>query len=132
MPQTVIEICPKPDGSIPEELIRKAYLASQSMAIVLILRDISPKVVDPTLDDLVPHLPLNIPGVKYVRVQDQAEVSRALVNADQIYCSSLENMGLNTFQLDSTIPIQSIAEAYSVLDNFVTLAQVNKNSHPTV
>jgi len=86
--QAVVEIAYSPSGDLPADLIRQAYMASQYGMVVFVLAGPTAREIDRVLDDVVQHLPLDIPGVRYVDSQDKASVLEFLVGAEQVFASA--------------------------------------------
>jgi hypothetical protein len=86
--QAVIEISPQADGQLPTELILAAYRASERGPIVFVLRGVTAADIDRILDDLVPLLPVSIPGVKYVDIKNEGAILDAVSEAGMIFADT--------------------------------------------
>lgn len=84
-PRAVIEIVAMPDGKPPTDLLCTAYRASVGGTVILALRDVGPGTVDDVLDGLVHHMPLDIPGVRYISIGDVQALFDAASEAEMIY-----------------------------------------------
>ena len=83
--RAVLEIVPGPDGRPPENLLWNAYRASQSGVIVFALNGVTVASVNKVMDGIVPHFPLNIPGVLYIDAQDRCLLTWVLNRAKMIF-----------------------------------------------
>lgn len=83
--QAMIEIVASRDGRVPAELVCTAYRASVRGPIVLVLNGVCWQDVDRALDGLVVLLPLDIPGIVYVDVADEAAVLSAARETEKIW-----------------------------------------------
>lgn len=86
--QSIIEITLQPDGRVPAELLKEAYRASIRGKIVFVLQNVSPGTIDEILDDIVPLLPLEIPGVLYIDISDENKVAEAVLGADRVFADT--------------------------------------------
>lgn len=106
----VVEIAPTEEGKPPENLIRCAYRASQTGSVAFILNGIAPQAVDLVLDPIVPGLPLAIPGVLYLQIQDDVRVHDAVRSAQIVFVATDQfretSYGLRTDR-DSIRPVDS-------------------------
>jgi hypothetical protein len=87
-PWAAVEIAPTPKGNPPAMLICSAYRASQAGIVALILNQVDPRVVNKILDPVVPLLPLTIPGVIYLRMDDAARMQEALFEAEIVFAAT--------------------------------------------
>jgi hypothetical protein len=83
--RVVLEIIPGPDGKPPEDVLWNAYRASQSGVIVFALNGVTVASVNKIMDRIVPHFPLNIPGVLYIDAQDKCLLAWVLNRAKLIF-----------------------------------------------
>ena len=72
------------NGQVPKELVLKGYMYSRYGAVAFILNDITPDTLNNILDPIVPGLGLNIPGVKYVKMDVRPDVFDAISSAKLI------------------------------------------------
>lgn len=113
----VIEIALQPDGRVPAELVKEAYRASVRRRVAFVLQDVAPSAVDEVLDDIVPLLPLAIPGVLYIDINDEKKVEGVLFGADRVFAGTerfralLEKLGI---QRSAVHPVASALEALRV------------------
>lgn len=84
----LIEVKRQPDGALPSELLQLAYQASRRGRIVLVLKGVSPFDVDKEIDRLVKRMPLDIPGLLYVRADDLGKLADASAAANMIFVSA--------------------------------------------
>ena len=77
-PWAAVEIAPTAKGQLPATLVRWAYRASQIGVVALVLNGIDARDVNRVLDPLVPLLPLTIPGVIYLHMDDDPRVQEAI------------------------------------------------------
>ena len=89
-PLALIEVVRDPDGAPPGPLLRLLYQASGMGEIVLALRDIEWQDVDAELDSLVPLIPLNIPGIRYIDARDPQAVLNAAATTKLIVAATDE------------------------------------------
>jgi hypothetical protein len=83
----VVEISPT-NGLLPAAAIATAYRSSQYGLVVLVLNDATPAAINTILDPIVKTMPLAIPGVLYVQISDEAQVSRAVTSAVTVYVAT--------------------------------------------
>ncbi|BCP53001.1 hypothetical protein K32_16180 [Kaistia sp. 32K] len=81
----VIEISSVTEGSEPIQLLHCAYRASQSGLVALVLNGVEPRAADRILDPVVADMPLTIPGVEYVSIDDDARVRDAVLSAGIVF-----------------------------------------------
>lgn len=86
-PRSVIEIA-QSDGRLPTELIVVGYWASQAGVVVYVLNGVTPQAINLVLDPIVTTLPLSIPGVLYVSINDTTRVCEAVRCAEEIYATT--------------------------------------------
>jgi hypothetical protein len=86
----IVEIAADPSGRAPANLIEIAYRASRDEPITLILNGISRSSVDRILDPVVEAIPLSIPGVVYVDLQNIAAVRNVVLAATAIFIATRE------------------------------------------
>jgi hypothetical protein len=84
----VIEISLSADGRTPIQLLRCSYRASQAGLVALVLNGVEARAADRALDPLVARLPLTIPGVAYLSIEDDARVQDAVLSADTIFVAT--------------------------------------------
>ncbi|QAY78087.1 hypothetical protein [Sphingosinicella sp. BN140058] len=84
----LIEIRRDPDGGLPADLLRLAYRASRRGRILLVLHDVSAAEIDAELDALVREMPLDIPGLLYLRATDIGSLAEASSGASMIFVSN--------------------------------------------
>ncbi|AFL51782.1 hypothetical protein ABIE78_002362 [Sinorhizobium fredii] len=85
--RSVIEIA-ESGGRLPTELIVVGYWASQAGVVVYVLNGVTPHAINLVLDPIVTTLPLQIPGVLYVSINDTARVCEAVRCAEEIYAAT--------------------------------------------
>ena len=83
--RAVVEVVPAGDGKPPECLLWNAYRASWSGVIALALNSVTIEAVNRVMDGIVPHFPLDIPGVVYIDTQNRPLLAWVLNNADLIF-----------------------------------------------
>ncbi|WP_018184309.1 hypothetical protein [Kaistia granuli] len=81
----VIEISLATEGNQPTKLLRYAYRASQTGLVTLVLNGIEPSAVDRILDPIVARMPLTIPGVAYLPIDDTERVGEAARSAGIVF-----------------------------------------------
>jgi hypothetical protein len=69
---SLIEVIPGPDGSLPLELIERAYLASRQARDVFVLHGVPRPVVDAALNSVVAMAGMRVHGVADTEVYDEA------------------------------------------------------------
>ena len=111
--KALIEICCS-RGRLPTELLRIAYFASQKGTIVLALDEVSPAQVDKVLDPFVLELPRDIPGVLYLRTNDDEAMLQAAANAQDVFVRKSNKGRLRRFLSDARIAAKPLKEAYSL------------------
>ena len=84
----LIEIAPTADGALPLELIARAYRASGRAPVVLVVADELRDRVERAIDPLVPQMPRDIPGVRYIRAADAVAVAHWASLADEVLLTS--------------------------------------------
>jgi hypothetical protein len=84
----VVEISSNSEGRAPVQLLRCSYRASQAGLIALVLNGVDARAVDRALDPLVARLPLTIPGVDYLPIEDDARVQDAVLSADTVFVAT--------------------------------------------
>ncbi|MBX4893834.1 MULTISPECIES: hypothetical protein [Rhizobium] len=75
-------------GRLPEELIIKGYRYSQYGPVAFVLNGVGTHEINKTLDPIVPTLPLNIPGVKYIDLKARAIVCETIIASKAIIAIS--------------------------------------------
>ncbi|WP_331372028.1 hypothetical protein [Sinorhizobium chiapasense] len=85
--QNVIEIT-QTDGLLPAAVIITAYRSSRYGLVVFVLNNVAPAAIDVILDPVVGTMPLSIPGVLYVQISDEAQVSQAVSSAETVYVAT--------------------------------------------
>jgi hypothetical protein len=85
---TLLEIVRHPDGDVPVRLIRAAYLASRSEAVMLALNCVTRAEVDRALDPVVAHIGIDVRGVVYADLADDGFVLRAAARAQRVFAAS--------------------------------------------
>jgi|GEM_PF-4690643 len=78
---SVIEVTREPPGISMCQLVRNAYVASRQRVITLVLNGVTTEEVDAALDSIVPLYPLDIPGLKYVLIENW-QCSAARLSSD--------------------------------------------------
>jgi hypothetical protein len=86
----VIEIASIRGKNPPAGLILCAYRASQTGLVALVLNDVDPRTVNRILDPLVRLMPLTIPGVLYLKINDDAQVREAVLSARMVFVATKE------------------------------------------
>lgn len=84
----VIEISCHADGRTPVQLLRCSYRASQAGLVALVLNGVEAHAVDRALDPLVARMPLTIPGVVYLPIEDDERVQNAVASADAVFVTT--------------------------------------------
>lgn len=112
--KALIEICYN-RGRLPTELLRAAYFASRNGTIVLALDGVSPAQVDKVLDPLVLELPRDIPGVLYLRSNDNAAVINAAFSAQDVFVRDGGKSRLRCLLANARIAAKPLKKAYSFL-----------------
>ena len=79
----VVEIAAN-NGQPPVNLIQNCYRLSTACLVVFILNGVSPQTINLILDPIVPSLPLDIPGVLYVDISDEARVRQSVLSSRTI------------------------------------------------
>lgn len=92
---SVIEIT-RSGGQLPASLMAAAYRSSRNGLVVFILNDVTAQAVNVILDPVVATMPLSIPGVLYIKIEDVARVREAVVSADAIYAATTTFKNLAT------------------------------------
>ncbi|TPL14808.1 hypothetical protein FJ945_29765 [Mesorhizobium sp. B2-4-9] len=87
-PWAAVEIALTPNGSPPATLICSAYRASQAGIVALILNQVDPRVVNKILDPVVRFLPLTIPGVIYLGMDNGVRMQEALFAAEVVFAAT--------------------------------------------
>ena len=87
-PWAAVEIAPTAKGQLPATLVRWAYRASQIGVVALVLNGIDARDVNRVLDPLVPLLPLTIPGVIYLHMDDDPRVQEAILSAQLVFAAT--------------------------------------------
>jgi hypothetical protein len=83
----VVEIERTSAGGVPSDLVRLAYTASRRGCIALLLNGVTAEEVDAVVDDLVPTMPLSIPGLLYIDARNFALLAEASSEAAMIFVS---------------------------------------------
>lgn len=86
----IVEIAADASGGAPANLIEIAYRASREEPIILMLNGVGRSSVDRILDPVVTAIPLSIPGVIYIDLQDIAAVRNAVLTATAIFVATRE------------------------------------------
>lgn len=111
-----IEIIADSDGRLPTALLRGAYRASERGMIVLALRGVATEDVDSILDEVVPLLPHDIPGVLYVDADDEETLREAIRDAPRLFVSTYAFLSrLEAMGFDHHL-ISPVAMALEILD----------------
>jgi hypothetical protein len=79
-----IEISANLLGMAPVQLLRCAYRASQSGLITLILNGVDACTADRVLDPVVARMPLTIPGVAYLSIENHERVREVVLSASAV------------------------------------------------
>ena len=87
-PQAVVEIVAEANGEPPAEFIQALYRASAQGVIKRILCDVAWAAVDHVLDNLVHQMPLSVPGLIYLKADDEAAVVSAIASTDLILAAT--------------------------------------------
>jgi hypothetical protein len=96
----VLEIGREANGTIQSQRIAQAYRASRSASVMLVLNRVSRSEVDDVLDKVVSSYRLDIPGVLYVDLDDDATVLSVASRAPMIFassdefCAKLDSLGI--------------------------------------
>ena len=83
-----IEISSNLEGRAPVQLLRCAYRASQAGLIALVLNGVEAIAADRVLDPVVARMPLTIPGVAYLPIDDDARVREAVLCASAVFVAT--------------------------------------------
>lgn len=84
-----IEIASTAEGKAPVQLLRCAYRSSRAGLITLILNGVEAAAADRVLDPVVARMPLTIPGVAYLPIEDDARVQAAVLSTDTVFVATL-------------------------------------------
>jgi hypothetical protein len=84
-----IEIASTAEGKAPVQLLRCAYRASRAGLIALVLDGVEANAADRVLDPVVARMPLTIPGVVYLLIDDDTRVRDAVLSADAVFVATL-------------------------------------------
>lgn len=113
----VIEVGADPDGAIPIDLVSLAYRTSRWDRIALIVGDSDIPKIDRALDGLVDTMPLDIPGVRYIRASSDAEIRQAVREADLIFVATERLLGHIKATHCSKARVRPIDQASKLLPN---------------
>ncbi len=86
--QAVVEVALDAAGRVPAALLHRAYGASRSGRVALCLTDVDARMVDASMDAIVPQFPLDILGVDYIRTSDTTALSRAVSICGDVFGDS--------------------------------------------
>ncbi|MGQ0714523.1 MAG: hypothetical protein ACT4PJ_12450 [Gemmatimonadaceae bacterium] len=118
----LVEIAPAPDGAISESLLALAYAASESSFVMLAHRGVSARVIDRTLDRIVPRYGLRANGVIYIDgIDTSAVVELARKARVVIACTPSLQLGLS----QAGIAFTDEKGAVEALDTLVANARVS-------
>ena len=120
--RSVIEIA-ESGGSPPADLIVAGYWASQAGLVVFVLNGVTPQAINLVLDPIVTTLPLTIPGVLYVRINDEARVCEAVQCADEMYAATGIFRRLTADYGIAPTRIRSVATAIPKLERRTLLSE---------
>ncbi|HJS62048.1 MAG TPA: hypothetical protein VJ800_09880 [Pseudolabrys sp.] len=120
--RSVIEIV-ESGGRLPTELIVVGYWASQAGVVVYVLNGVTPQAINLVLDPIVTTLPLSIPGVLYVSINDKARVCEAVRCAEEIYAATRIFRQLTAHYGIAPSLIRSVATAIPRLENRTLLPE---------
>lgn len=120
--RSVIEIA-ESGGRLPTELIVVGYWASQAGIVVYVLNGVTPQAINLVLDPIVTTLPLSIPGVIYVSINDKARVCEAVRCADEIYAATKTFRRLTALYGIAPSLIRSAATAIPKLESRTLLSE---------
>ena len=113
--RAVVEIVPGPDGKPPADVLWQAYSASRSGVIVLALNGVTAAAVDRVMDGIVPHFPLNIPGVLYLDAENKPLLSWVLNNTDMVFgqTDQFRTMAPQFAAVFGPVPAEQLRPRYS-------------------
>jgi hypothetical protein len=111
----VVEVVPGPDGKPPADVLWQAYCASRSGVIVLALNGVTAAAVDRVMDGIVPHFPLNIPGVLYLDAENKPLLSWVLNNTDMVFgqTDQFRTMAPQFAAVFGPVPAEQLRPRYS-------------------
>lgn len=81
-PVAIVEIMLRPDGRPPSDLIRTIYRASEGGQYICALRGVDWHMMNKVLDPLVATMPLTIPGILYVDIENESAIRQAILSTD--------------------------------------------------
>ena len=113
--RAVVEIVPGLGGKPPADVLWQAYSASRSGVIVLALNGVKPAAVDRIMDGIVPHFPLNIPGVLYLDAENKPLLAWVLNNTDMVFSQTdlFRTMAPNFAAAFNPVPAEQRGLRYS-------------------
>ena len=115
----VVEIASNGRG-LPAGLIQSAYRASQAGLVGLVLNEVDPRAVNHILDPLVPLIPLTIPGVRYLKINDHACVREAVLSARMVFVATREfHTSVIGLGIDQSL-VWPVSSALALLANVTT------------
>ncbi|MEJ6844824.1 hypothetical protein [Sinorhizobium fredii] len=120
--RSVIEIV-ESGGRLPTELIVVGYWASQAGVVVFVLNGVAPQAINLVLDPIVTTLPLSIPGVLYVSINDKARVREAVRCADEIYAATRTFRRLTALYGIAPRLVRSVVTAVPSLESRTLLSE---------
>lgn len=83
--RAAVEVVPARYGKPPEYLLWNAYRASWRGAVALALNGVTVEAVDRVMDEIVPHFPVDIPGVVYIDARNRPLLAWVLDRAELIF-----------------------------------------------
>lgn len=104
----MVEIVADGNGRPPSVLLRTLYRLSEFGKIVLALQQLTPRAINPVLDEVVRELPLTIPGVAYVDAGDERAIAAAAHNA-MLLAASTTGFRLRLRALGIVLPLLTCA-----------------------
>ncbi len=84
-PLAVVEIARDVRGELPAAMLERLYRVSVTGVVFLVLTKIGYEAVDEALDDIVAHMPRDIPGVRYLERADRRAIAGACREAPVVF-----------------------------------------------
>ena len=84
-PLAVVEIARDVRGEVPAAMLERLYRVSVTGVVFLVLTKIGYEAVDKALDDIVAHMPRDIPGVRYLERADRQAIADACSKAPVVF-----------------------------------------------
>ena len=81
-------IITKINGLLEPSIVQALYRASQAGLIALVLNGVEAVAADRVLDPVVARMPLTIPGVAYLPIDDDARVREAVLCASAVFVAT--------------------------------------------